>query len=120
MLEVATANMAFHQSTKQKGNNSFPESMGDYLVPSFITIVTRVFFFCIVTMQKKKITCKFLENGSYFSRSAFVREKRLIKNISLIIVIFLDNKYIKTLLNSNKILSEKFKPISAIKLEIIG
>ena len=37
-----------------------------------------------------------------------------------IIVIFLDNKYIKTLLNSNKILSENFKPISGIKLEIIG
>ena len=37
MLEVATANMAFHQSTKQKGNNSFSESKGDYIVPSFIT-----------------------------------------------------------------------------------
>ena len=55
-----------------------------------------------------------------FSRSAFLGEKRLIKNIFLIIVIFLDNKYIKTLLNSNKILSENFKPISGIKLEIIG
>ena len=29
-------------------------------------------------------------------------------------------KYIKTLLNSNKILSQNFKPISGIKLEIIG
>ena len=38
----------------------------------------------------------------------------------LIIVIFLDNKYIKTLLNSNKILSENCKPISVIKLAIIG
>ena len=37
MLEVVTAKMAFHQSTKQKGNNSFPESKGDYIVPSFIT-----------------------------------------------------------------------------------
>ena len=55
-----------------------------------------------------------------FSRSAFPGEKRLIKNIFFIIVIFLDNKYIKTLLNSNKILSENFKPISGIKLEIIG
>ena len=55
-----------------------------------------------------------------FSCSAFVGEKRLNKNIFLIIVIFLDNKYIKTLLNSNKILSENFKPISGIKLEIIG
>ena len=55
-----------------------------------------------------------------FLRSAFVGEKRLIKNIFLIIIIFLDNKYIKTLLSSNKILSENFKPISGIKLEIIG
>ena len=29
---------------------------------------------------------------------------------------YLDNKYIKTLLNSNKILSENFQPISGIKL----
>ena len=35
-------------------------------------------------------------------------------------VIFLDIKYIKTRLYSNKILSENFKPISGIKLEIIG
>ena len=41
-----------------------------------------------------------------FSRSAFVGEKRLIENIFLIIVIFLENKYIKTLLNSNKMLSK--------------
>ena len=65
-----------------------------------------------------------MENGSnvyhHYSRSAFVVEKRLIKNIFLIIVIFLDNKYIKTPLNSNKILSENFKPISGIKLDIIG
>ena len=39
MLEVATAKMAFHQSTKEKGNNSFPESKRDYVVPSFITAV---------------------------------------------------------------------------------
>ena len=31
----------------------------------------------------------------------------------------LDNKYIITLPNTDKILSEKFKPISGIKLEII-
>ena len=66
MLEVATANMAFHQSTKQKGNKSFPEYKGDYIVPSVITTVT---------MQKKKSRVKFLENGSYFSHSAFVGEK---------------------------------------------
>ena len=36
------------------------------------------------------------------------------------IEIFLDNKYIKTLLNSNKIPTENFKQISGIKLEIIG
>ena len=53
-------------------------------------------------------------------RSAFLGEKQHIKNIFLIIVIFWDNKYIKTLLNPNKILSENFKPISGIKLEIIG
>ena len=56
-----------------------------------------------------------------FSRSAFDGEKRLIKNtFFLIIVIFLDDKYIKTPLNSNKILSENFKPISGIKQEIIS
>ena len=53
MLEVATANMTFHQSTKQKGNNDNAE---------------------------KKSRVKFLENGSYFSHSAFVGEKRFIKN----------------------------------------
>ena len=55
-----------------------------------------------------------------FSRSAFIGEKWLIKNIFLIIVIFLENKYIKTLLNSNKMLSEIFKQISGKNLEIIG
>ena len=55
-----------------------------------------------------------------FSRSAFVGGKRLIKNILLIIVTFLENNYIKTVLNSNKMLSENFKQISGIKLEIIG
>ena len=58
--------------------------------------------------------------GVIFSCPAFVGEKRLIKNIFLIIVIFFDNKYIKTLLNLNKILSENFKAFNAIKLEIIG
>ena len=55
-------------------------------------------------------------------RSAFIGEKRHIRNIFLIIVIiviFLEN-YIKTLLNSNKILSENVTPISGINLEIIG
>ena len=65
-----------------------------------------------VIKEKKKSHVKFLENGSnvYLHNlgSAFLGEKRLIKNIFLIIVIFLDNKYIKTLLNSNKILSENF------------
>ncbi len=50
----------------------------------------------------------------------FSEKNDLLKIFFLIIVIFLDNKYIKTLLNSNKILSENFKPISGIKLEIIG
>ena len=44
----------------------------------------------------------------------FTEENDLLKTFFLIIVIFLDNKYIKTLPNSNKILSENFKPISAI------
>ena len=48
------------------------------------------------------------------------KKNDLLKIFFLIIVIFLDYKYIKTLLNSNKILSENFKPISGIKLEIIG
>ena len=55
-----------------------------------------------------------------FLGSAFLGEKRLIKIFFLIIVIFLDNKYIKILQNSTKILSGNFKPISGIKLEIIG
>ena len=67
---------------------------------------------------------KFLENSNIFHhylRSAFLGEKRLIKNIFFLsIVIFLDNKYIKTLQNSNKIHSKNFKPNSGIKLEIIG
>ena len=46
----------------------------------------------------------------------FSEKNDLLKIFFLIIVIFLDYKYIKTLLNSNKI--ENFKPISAIKLEI--
>ena len=50
----------------------------------------------------------------------FSEKNDLLKIIFLIIVIFWDNKYIKTLRNSNKILSEHFKPISGIKLEIIG
>ena len=50
----------------------------------------------------------------------FSEKNNLLKIFFFIIVIFLDNKYIKTLLNSNKILSEKLKPISGIKLEIIG
>ena len=50
----------------------------------------------------------------------FSEKNDLLKIFFKIIVIFLDNKYIKTLLNSNKILSENFKPISGIKLEIIG
>ena len=50
----------------------------------------------------------------------FSEKNDLLKIFFLIIVIFLDNKYIKTLLNSNKILSENFKQISDIKLEIIG
>ena len=50
----------------------------------------------------------------------FSEKNDLLKIFFAIIVIFLDNKYIKTRLNSNKILSENFKPISDIKLEIIG
>ena len=63
--------------------------------------------------QKIKSRVKFLEKGGNIFlhnwRSAFIGEKRLIKKyFFLIIEIFLDNKYIKTLLNSNKILSENF------------
>ena len=50
----------------------------------------------------------------------FSEKNDLLKIFFKIIVIFLENKYIKTLLNSNKILSENFKPFSGIKLEIIG
>ena len=50
----------------------------------------------------------------------FSEKNDLLKIFFLIIVIFLDNKHIKTLLNSNKILSKNFKPISGIKVEIIG
>ena len=50
----------------------------------------------------------------------FSGEKWLIKTFFLIIVIFLDIKYINTSPSSNKILSQNVKPISGIKLEIIG
>ena len=54
--------------------------------------------------------------------SLFKWKKKRRKCMFLICLIFqyLDNKYIKTLLNLNKILSENFKPISGIKLEIIS
>ena len=42
------------------------------------------------------------------------------KHLHFYLYRFLDIKYIKTLLNSNKILTENLKPISGIKLEIIG
>ena len=68
---------------------------------------------------------KFLENESnasfHYLHSAFLGGKNdLLKIFYLIIVIFLDIKYIKTRPYSNKILSQNFKPISCIKLEIIG
>ena len=65
--------------------------------------------------------CKILVKRKLFFRVRLFLEKNdLLKIFFLIIVIFFDNKYIKTLLNLNKILSENFKPITAIKLEIIG
>ena len=57
---------------------------------------------------------------TFIIRVRLFLEKNDLLIFFLIIVIFLDNKYIKTLLNSNKIFSENFKPISGIKLEIIG
>ena len=73
---------------------------------------------------RKNARVKLLEDESnvYFHnlRSVFLGEKRLIKNIFLIIVIFSDIKYIKTRPYSNKILSQNFKPIRGIKLEILG
>ena len=50
----------------------------------------------------------------------FSGKKQIIKFFFLIIVIFLDIKYIKTRPYSNKIVSQNFKPISGIKLEIIS
>ena len=50
----------------------------------------------------------------------FSGKNDLLNIFCLIIVIFLDIKYIKTRPYSNKILSHNFKPISGIKLEIIG
>ena len=50
----------------------------------------------------------------------FSEKNDLLKIFFLIIVIILDIKYIKTHPYSNKILSQNFKPISGIKLEIIG
>ena len=74
---------------------------------------------------EKNSRVKFLENESnvyfHYLRSAFLGKKNdLLKICFLIIVIFLDIKYIKTRPYSNKILSQNFKPISGIKLEIIG
>ena len=88
-----------------------------YLFICFFILILDFFIYLFVSY-------KFLKNKSndfhHYLRSAFLGEKRLIKNIFFIIVIFLHNKYIKTLLNLNKILSESFKPLSGIKLEIIG
>ena len=50
----------------------------------------------------------------------FIIRIQLFSEKNDLLKIFLDNKYIKTHLNLNKILSENFKPISGIKLEIIG
>ena len=50
----------------------------------------------------------------------FPEKNDLLKIFFLFIEIFLDYKYIKAHLNSNKILSENFKAIIGIKLEIIG
>ena len=50
----------------------------------------------------------------------FLGKNALLQIFFLIIVIFLDIKYTKTRPYSNKILSENFKPVSGIKLEIIG
>ena len=75
--------------------------------------------------RKKNSRVKFFENESKVNfhnlRSSFLEEKNdLLKIFFFIIVIFLDIKYIKTFRNSNKILSQNFKPISGIKQEIIG
>ena len=77
-----------------------------------------------VIKAEKNSCIRSLENESnvYFQylRLAFLGEKWLIKYFFLIIVIFLDIKYIKICPYLNKILSQNFKPISGIKLEIIG
>ena len=70
--------------------------------------------------RKKNSHVKFLENESnvYFHnlRSAFLGEKNDLLKISfLIIVIYLDIKYIKTRPYSNKTLSQNFKPIKRKK-----
>ena len=84
------------------------------LIVFFLFIYLLLLFLILDLFIYLFVPYKFLENRSnffhHYSRSAFLGEKRLIKN----------NRYIKTILNSNKILSENFKPISAIKLEIIG
>ena len=74
---------------------------------------------------EKNYRVKFLENESnvyfHYLRSAFPRKKNhLLKIFFLILIIFLDIKYIKTRPFSIKILSQNFKQISGIKLEIIG
>ena len=74
-----------------------------------------------VMKAEKKFSCKILGKRKLCFRGRLFSEKNdLLKIFFLVIVIFLDNKYIKTLLNSNKIVAENFKPISGIKLEIIG
>ena len=72
----------------------------------FFLFLILIFYYLFI------IPNKVLENRNnifhHYSSSTFLGEKRLIKKIFLIIVIFLDNKYIKTLLYSNKIVSEIF------------
>ena len=50
----------------------------------------------------------------------FSEKNDLLEIFFLIIEIFLDIKFIKTRPYLDKILSQKFKPISGVKLEIIG
>ena len=77
-----------------------------------------------VIKAEKNSRLKFLENESnvyfHYLRSAFLGENDLLKISYLIIVIFWDIMYIKTRPYSNKIPLQNFKPISGIKLEIIG
>ena len=98
-------------------SGSFPQNFVVFFLFIYLFFILNFLFIYSFPTNSWKMEAIY----SIIIRVRLLSEKNDLLNFFFLInVIFLDNKYIKTLLNSNKILSENFKPISAIKLEIIG